>query len=82
MIAKLFGEDAEQVDEKKMYQDALKKLNVTDQSTKEQIVNNVRTLRLAWHPDKNPSPDAKEKLLDYECAFTTIEGYRRAQGRW
>ena len=86
LIARYFGKlDADKIDPEKMYHDALKKLNSSERTTKEQLIQIRKLNRLSLHPDKNvdsvdQEPD--QRFLDCESAFKTVEGYRKAKGQW
>jgi DnaJ-class molecular chaperone len=47
-------------------------LEVSKESTDEEIKKSYRRLSLQYHPDRNPSPEASEKIREINTAYETL----------
>jgi len=47
-------------------------LEVSNNATEEEIKKSYRRLSLLYHPDRNPSPDANNKIREINTAYETL----------
>ena len=85
-IADAFAQgDVNKLDPENLHKEALKKLNASERTTKEQLIEIRKAYVLALHPDKNTDcldEESTKRMLECESAFRIIEGYRKANGNW
>ena len=54
-------------------------LNISNNSTKEEIIKSFRELAKKYHPDKNSSPNASEKFREIFEAYEILEKMQNRQ---
>jgi len=47
-------------------------LGISENASAEEIKKAFRELALKWHPDRNPTPGAKEKFIEIYTAYATL----------
>lgn len=57
-------------------QSAYKTLGVDDTATAEQIKSSYHKLVQEWHPDHNPSDEAKQRFMDIHNAYYNLKRHK------